>query len=472
MQERTDQGLWWFPGAEETAVAGTLTIKDGYFPKLDLIGALTELQQMTQDFSPDIILGVAGGSYVTLYRCVRVGGRLQMPGIYSESYSASFALRGAHFDTAASIRFSKMRHSYDALFEWAGLSGMTMEIVTDAHGHLGRVGAQYEFPVVPEFRIEDATLTLRAAAAVDGGPRSQHLTIKQALALEVVPTSPLSIEAYLERYFHDLANFLALAAGGAIRTTEVTAEVMHEPGAQADSPTHVTIAYRSRGGHVNREWQRHDMLFTLDDIREEAEQALQLWLSRAEVLRPVYDLYFGTVFQERPYIHQRFLSLAQALESYHRRLVGGTHLPTQDFDGLLREFLEVLASTHHPIDGDARSAFTDKLRYLNEVSLRRRLRELVQSRAGVARLLIRDVKRFVDRVVHTRNYYTHYDDASRDNAVTENQLPLLADQMQFLLELCLLTEIGLNDDILTRISQRQQRYAALRQSLDAFDPVT
>jgi hypothetical protein len=462
--------MWWLPAHEDEAVAGILVIESDDFPRLELIGALRPMQRLSEDFAPDIILGVAGGALVTLYRCVCTGSNFQIPGQYTEKYIGHFVLRGVHVAHAEHILFDKMQHRYDALFEWAGITGIKTESQTNAQGHLTRIEATYGFPETPTFQVDRAVIRLIPAVQTDG-LRTDHFTVSESLSIEVVADTPLSLEAYLVNYFHDIANFLSLGVGGPVQIEEVSAELHseNEP-SQQNRPQRVEITFLSRGRHVTKTRNRWDMLFTLRDLGQSAERAFALWLQRANDLRPVYDLYFGTIFQEGAYLHQRFLSLAQALESYHRRAYGGTHLAADKFSSVLSDLLAVVNLEAHAINRDVRNAFSNKLKYLNEVSLRKRLKDLFRDRHELASLLIRNEGRFIDRVVNTRNYYTHYDEDAREGAVEERNLLSLTDQMQFLLELCLLGELGLSDEIIRQLIARHQRYLGLRRVLATFDP--
>jgi ApeA-like protein len=40
----------------------------------------------------------------------------------------------------------------------------------------------------------------------------------------------------------------------------------------------------------------YDLLFTLGDIQENIGEYLKNWLQKAELLRPIYSLYFGTLY--------------------------------------------------------------------------------------------------------------------------------------------------------------------------------
>src|SRR5690348_12183846 len=140
MTERENKGAWWLPDDPTNRVAGTLVMTEGEFPTLELIGAFREQPSATTLCVPEIILGLAGKQPVTLYRCARTGVKHQYTsmthpssGSRTEQYIAEVVLRGAHFSIGRSIVFAKMALELDALFEWAGISGFSIERGNDEH---------------------------------------------------------------------------------------------------------------------------------------------------------------------------------------------------------------------------------------------------------------------------------------------------------------------------------------------------
>lgn len=461
-----DEGLWWLPGNEDDTVAGTLTVAHGQAARLELIGAFGNLSSFTEDYRPEIIVGAAGGKLITLYRCTRVGARLQMPGLHTERYIADFVLRGAHFGSAADIRFASMAETYDALFEWASRTSFSVEFESETNGAFVSAAARLRFPEEIVYDVAGTKIVLTAAGEFEGGPRSQSIVFRQDALFEVRPPESLSLEDYHRLYFHDLSNLLAFAAGGAVRTTAVKGVLSADTAATcANSTRQVEVLYVGRGEHVQREWHAHEMLFSRADIAGELEEALRRWFSRADELRPIYDLYASTLFQEGAYVHQRFLSLAQALESYHRRAEGGLYISASQFADIRDKWTAVLSDPNLDVPADAQEALVGKLQHLNEVSFRQRLRKLLTSFGELTSVLIPDPSRFTARVVSTRNHYTHYDTASQEPVVDGVELSRLSDQMQFLLELCFLRELGFTKSIIEQLVMRFPRYQHLRRAL-------
>jgi hypothetical protein len=473
MRVLREQGLWWLPGHEDSRVAGTLVTSSDDFARLELIGAFHGPQTAATLLTTDIILGVAGGRLVTLYKCVKSGSTLQMPGLYSERYLAHFVLLGAHFSSQPSVLFSQVTLDFDALFEWAGLSGLRVEYNLDSNQHLESIKAEFRFPESPKFDIGSAKISIEPSGNAVGLGFAPRVELAQSVAFVIAPNTAIHLDEYLTRYLHDLSNFLSLAVGAPVRILRFAGVIPASPDASPDQKSQeVEILFLSRDRFVKGDSKSWDMLFTLPAVRNEAEKALRRWFERADSLRPIYDLYFGTMFQQGAYVHQRFLSLAQALESYHRRVNGGQHLSESAFEPVRERLVAAINSSAGEIGRDVRQAFCNKLTFFNEISLRRRLKELLSSHRPYVKLLIRNEPRFVKRVVATRNYYTHYDEGSATQAVTEDELHCLSDQLQFLLELCLLAELGFDQDTIGAITRQHQRYLRWAQTLASFDPAT
>lgn len=129
----------------------------------------------------------------------------------------------------------------------------------------------------------------------------------------------------------------------------------------------------------------------------------------------------------------------------------------------------VINQTAAEVAKDVRQAFCTKLTYFNELSLRKRLKELVADHGPEIDLLIQDKNRFIKRVVATRNYYTHYEAASTMDVVPVERLHVLSDQMQFVLELCLLAELGLKGETIRNLVRRYSRYQWWAREFAVFD---
>ena len=95
----------------------------------------------------------------------------------------------------------------------------------------------------------------------------------------------------------------------------------------------------------------------------------------------------------------------------------------------------------------------EKLAFSNELSLRRRIQEIYE-RHKDAVIDIICKKTFVQDLVSTRNYLTHYDESLAEQAVSGDALYPLSEQARILIECCLLYELGLSENDLNPVIKR------------------
>src|SRR5262249_25900436 len=124
-----------------------------------------------------------------------------------------------------------------------------------------------------------------------------------------------------------------------------------------------------------------NMLFGLSDLLGDFDAVLTNWFSLRDKLQPVVDLYIATLYGAQMHLNNQFLNLSQALESYQRRLDGGTILPREDFRTVLKAYHNVLKAIRKAIP-TCRSERTlkdlkAKFSHMNEITLADRLNQLL-----------------------------------------------------------------------------------------------
>jgi hypothetical protein len=207
----------------------------------------------------------------------------------------------------------------------------------------------------------------------------------------------------------------------------------------------VGIYYRTLGttDTVKDRPERHEMLFSLQDLPGGFGPAVEKWLARAEVLDPVYQRYLGTVYNPHMFLEQRFLNLAQALEAYHRRTTTTLDLPEDEHRKRIESILGAVPEEH-------REWLEGKLRYSNKPSLRKRIKHIFDGRPQSVDSVVgtsgQDKRSFVNKVIETGNYRIHLDKSLEDRAARGEELHRINDKLRKLLEMCLMAEIGFEDD--------------------------
>jgi hypothetical protein len=212
----------------------------------------------------------------------------------------------------------------------------------------------------------------------------------------------------------------------------------------------VNVFYQLPNVPEVKETHPAEMLFTLADARDRFPQLVENWFAKQELLRPVFDLYFGAIYNRHAFLEQRFLSLTQAIESYHRRTSTATDLPREQHNRRIDGILATAPEEH-------RKWLSDQLTYSNELRLRKRLADVLTRCPEVVGKLLKK-KKFIDHVLTARNYLTHYDPSLERKARTGLDLYPLTVQLQTLVEMCLLLELGFACEEVDRLFERVNRY--------------
>ena len=178
-------------------------------------------------------------------------------------------------------------------------------------------------------------------------------------------------------------------------------------------------------------------LYNLETITEEPH--FSKWIEYYEKLKPILDLYF-LILDNQYYLTSElvFLNLVQALETFHARFI------TDDVkEYITRAKTLVKNYLHHEGWLDF---LCDKGQWNSRsIYLKSRLADLLfadgQHLEMVANIQIQDIQKIVD----TRNYYTHYDPNKLERSFTKSELPVVNYQLRSLLEFHIQRLIGFDE---------------------------
>ena len=108
-------------------------------------------------------------------------------------------------------------------------------------------------------------------------------------------------------------------------------------------------------------------------MQNDAEKIINNWIKAYEQITPAFNLYFLVQMgaQHYQYLEERFMALVQGLEAYHRRTSDEKQMDQEEFEELVNNLIDQCPE-------EKREWLKGKLKYGNEVSLRHRLRKIVQ----------------------------------------------------------------------------------------------
>lgn len=449
------KGIWWLPDNPEKKVTGYLTfnLEDGL--QLEVIGDFAEHDKPSlarlNDY--DIILGLASdGKTITLTNCMATSAKSALFSFPVLAFRAEIAFVGAHFQSGNEMLFKSVFIDYSYLNEWLSTSGFSLQFSSDFRDFK----IEYSHPEKIEAAIDDecgiSVVFSRTGPSLS--KPGNKVSIKQNAHIKIEYTQDRSLDDYLT-ISGRLRDFLSLAVGRPIFPVKITALAEANRRRLSDGQEyHPEIQIIFQMQHVpesSKTLNSWEMLFTFHHIKDELERFLSNWFGKADILAPVYRLYFGTIYNPSRYLEDQFLSLTQAVESYHRRLTENQELPQEEHERRLAEIVDAVPLEY-------REWLKGRLSYSNEPNLRKRLKMLLDRFSPILGNLVGNKGKFINKVVTTRNYLTHYDPSLEGQAVRGEELLGLVTTLSALLKVCLLVEIGFGVEEVKDIVNRRKEY--------------
>jgi hypothetical protein len=200
------------------------------------------------------------------------------------------------------------------------------------------------------------------------------------------------------------------------------------------------------------------MLFTLRDIFDGLETRINTWIALTKEIDSVLHLVNRVRIASDMFLELKFLSIAQAVETYHRTKKVNNFLPPKEHQDRVEQILRYLPKKHQEL---VRQKISN-----NEKSLLLRLEELSNEKAEIMTAIADDLETFTKKIRDSRNYYTHYDKSKKKNSAHGIQLHWLTEKLFVLLQACLLAELGFTLERQVELFSKNQQYNNLRPPRD------
>jgi hypothetical protein len=268
---------------------------------------------------------------------------------------------------------------------------------------------------------------------------------------------------------YDLCNFLTLLIGETTYIVNIKAygnDLEISPGQKTKETIEVFFTQKKPG--INDEIHPFEMIIPFPRVADKIEKVMALWFLKAQNLRSVYDLFFGTFYNPGMYLQFQFLSLIQAIESYHRVTKGGKYLSDESW----QPYRENLAN-QIPIelDGGHRESLKSRIKYGNEYSLRKRLGELLLTIDEKSlSVLFPSINFLTGTIVDTRNYLTHYDDELKDSSLKGADLYWANQRLRIFLTLLLLKEIEIDENVILESMKENNKISQIFGKRQSAEP--
>ncbi len=418
MQAFKKRGTWWLPGKESVKGVLSFNEKDGLFLEADSFFK-NILHNLTTSFP--IIHGEADKKQYTLINSYMVGPHGERTG-----YKPAQALEGIHLNDIQEKIITGISFGLDDLEKWLNVTGFQQVIDKTKKG----VTIHYTNPVTIPFKINEA---------IDGsfiftfdvkGKITREVKIIQEVHTEFVFTkTQLTYQEALEHFsaFYQFQTF-AIQHLPKIQFIKLLANQKDLQGRD------ITINFYFAAREAEQSFTGN-YLFYRDELTN-FEKIISRWFTLIKQIGPSLKILFETYFPDTWFNENSFLNQCQALETLHRTLYPVSNQESKLFKERRDKVLLQVKDT------EDQNWLKDKLMFAGEPTLKERLDFVLTKIAdipSVSRLKLN--ADFTTKVVHNRNYYTHYG-KKKKTVVDGKELTRLTVRTKFILILMLLHELG------------------------------
>jgi hypothetical protein len=456
-EKRTIEGYFWLPESQDHKIPGKLIVSERGDIDLEIMGVLTKDRPMDPDELPRIHGHLQNGKAVTINKSFFTNKSLSFPGIAKSKLCCHLAVIGAFFTDGEDIAFERVKFSIEGLDEWVGISGITVD-----NNFEEKTGSIHFTPPKEETHILDDgnEFSIRFHWTLPGGPSLTEAKITQKSLIEICSKNGLLPLQDFTQYIYRFTNFLSLAHDKPVALKylegyhpDIFIEFENKKISQK-----IEIVYSSLP-HPEKEPKTDifRLLFNYRTLSENFGKVLSNWFADYEELEPAFNLYFAATGSDNLYLDNKFLFLVQGLETLHRRTnLDKTYMKAEEFKTIQEALVRACPKEH-------KEWLKNKLHYANEVSLRQRLKDLIDPLSEYFGDN-KSIKALLNDTVNTRNYLTHFDIDTENSAKKASGLLDLFYKLEILFKLTLLKRIGLNED---QIKEAINRSASIAQKLNS-----
>ena len=449
-EEIKRSGFFWLPSSPENQIYGTLTISDGGNIKLELTQSLDpSIKAQLGGTHPDSLNQILGhveeDGPVRIDRCYHISKKRSIVHgklIVSDVIRASRAFIGFPYNEDTEPRFNTFTFSVEGIDKWVGISGIEVDLSQIENSALT---ISYNRPTDISFNLkDDMQLLITIDWRPPGFPNTKSAEVSQKTFFKLISKNACELDKFIS-IAQKITAFLCFVMDEIVCLESISATSNSHCQEIADGVKIYCPSwpYAEDEPEINESY----MLFRFEDRQDRVESIINKWIENYEQIVPVFDLYFWTKMGVLPSWNMQFLTLAQALEAFHRRTSDDKHMDEA-------EFKEIRKTLVNKCPKRERNWFAHKLNYANELTLKNRIEKMIEP----FDCLIDDERRpqLINSIKDTRNYLTHYDPDSESKAAKGRDLEFLCVKMNALFRLHFLKLIGFSgqeiDEIVNKCS--------------------
>ncbi|WP_425203927.1 HEPN domain-containing protein [Priestia megaterium] len=460
------KGYWWIPEKEEK-VSGILFYKQDKI-ELELLGTLNvDDGVLANPMNHQAILGMSDkGEKFTLFKGFPIQITTNFPGYPTETYSIDSFLVGGHFYNLEDINFSYCSFIPTYLTKWLS-RGVFEETgwFKDDTSILEKMQLSYTPPTTFKYYVSSINAYIEEQGSANfSGDLIEERIWKNKGILYIRPEHIQSMQWLKERTYL-LRELLALLTGQAIYFKNIYYFGEEEQREEDSKPFNPQYSYffKQDKSKFKPNFKDSDILVKFSDIEENFGSILESWFGKQEILETVCSLYFNELYMEKTLLNTSFLNMVQMLEIYHRRVYEGKIFDEATYK---ENESKLLGYVQSELPEEFAKRVANLLSHGNEYSLSKRLREIISSLEPETKAYLfgnsKNRDRFVQQLVDTRNFLTHYDKTEKKNLLEKSDEKFYALQrLRTLVTLILFKEIGVEESSIRDKIAQSRKYQSV-----------
>lgn len=453
-------GLWRTFDEPEVEEVGTLTYTPSKGLVLKLVGRLTTRRSFDQEIIIKYIFGfTTNGKSITLVTCRDEGGTEYHPGIATQKFKCDIAFIGRFHLDEERMLFNRIRVRFTHLLEWMGIESFQEQIKQGANGAEG-VTIDYTFPKRTVAHIGNTSVSF--IYSLDTNYGQGQITLLQNARMEISVPQALSLLEWRNAFVSPLQDLISIATGrpNAITNWVVYKEPLEEHELETNAPQPFEVYFQPvyYSIDVPEALYDHEMIFSLKEVGGDLATLVEKWLTIRRRFATTYNLYLSTQYNPSKYTEPNFLSIAQAIELYHRVNFSNRVFSKSEFRERRKAIVQ-RAPKKYQNWADA------QLEHANEPRLGQRVLELYDAASDLMRQFHIDRRVFAGVVKDTRNYYTHYSPGLKTKALNGAELYWLTRALSYMFVYLFLGDIGFDVETRLHFFERNTEFKFARNAL-------
>lgn len=414
-------GTWWIPNKPENKVHGTLKYNASNGGELEVIGLLQESPKVISNENvfqnEDLILGLAEGRPITCYKCRQIHSSLFLNHVSEHKivYDIEFIFAGYHFLEENDIIFDEFSINYSNLESWL----LDFPIYFDERFNISTNETNISFKKQKnEMKLyESSEFVLFLISDLKYRRSRYSRSLNQITYFKILSMNTLHFRDWMDGILFDMKKFMTLSLDVPIYPISIEGKRndhkrIHDFN-KIERLLPIEIFYKTN--QSTEKVYPSNVLFSYKDIKENTSLFFNNWFRISKDLSPMINLYIANIEQSRKVLEFQFLNLAQAIEIYHRRTFDeSTYVELPLFDEISAAMCEIVKKRIE--NNDARNTFAKKIEYMNQHSLRRRIKDVLRKLKKYDYLDWEDseCKLLGDKISEQRDILTHYEKERAD----------------------------------------------------------